>query len=824
MQVVLKWLLRLFGLAAVLALVAFLMAWYLVARSLPEFDATYRMAGLDGPVTITRDAQAVPHIRAGSDADAFFALGVVHAQDRLWQMELSRRAAQGRLSALLGERTVRLDRLVKTLDIYGHAKRSFAHQTPETRAALVAYADGVNAWIRQVNQDALGRGAPEFFVFGGALAPWEPADSLAILKMMALRLSGAARAEVRRAQTLLVLPPERVADILPDYPVPALTTPDRPETILPDADRAGAPPRRDDGLLIALGLPPPPDMAGASNAWAVDGSRTSSGKPLLANDPHLWLSAPSVWYLADIQGKRLAAIGGTLPGAPPVLIGRNRQIGWGLTTANADDQDLYVERLNPENPNMYQLPDGSWAPMGARQIRIEIAGAPPLTEIVRTTRHGPVLTGEQFGADRITPDGFVTALAWTALVDEDRSMSATLELMYAGTIEQAARAARKVQAPAQVVTLADDEGIAMILAGALPRRRADSLSRGRVPSAGTVAANDWQGTFPADDNPRIVRPADGAVANANNRLTDREYPRHISFDWDLPYRIERLDKELTARAFHSAEGFRALQNDAVSEMARSVLPLIARDLWWREGTEAQGDARRRRALELLADWNGEMDRHGPEPLIFAEWMRALTKRLAQDELGPLYDDFSGIRPLFVERVYLDLDGAAIWCDVTKTPEPETCSQMAALALEDALARLAREYGSNVEGWRWGAAHTAVHRHMPFGFVSPLSIFFNIEQETSGGDDTLLRGQSTGKGPHPFRNIHAAGLRIVLDFADPDRSMMIIATGQSGHPFSRFYDHLADRWARGDMIPMSMDDADARAGALGVMTLEPAGAE
>ena len=836
MNTFLKWFTRIVGVIAVLVLVALAAGWYLVSRSLPNYEGTYSMDGLEGPVTIVRDANAVPHIRASSDHDAFYALGLVHAQDRLWQMELSRRAAQGRLSEVLGERTYNVDKLMKTLDLYGLASRSFELQDERTKAALLAYAKGVNAWILQVNQDALGRGAPEFFAFGAELSPWTPVDSLAILKVMAMRLSGAARNEVRRARTLLALPPERVADILPDYPVGATIVPRKAE--LERAIQRAAVPVWDvshlvdrcaekgcskpDDLSIAFGAPPPAIFAGASNAWAVDGRRTSSRKPLMANDPHLWLSAPSVWHLADIRGGTIRAIGAALPGTPVIAIGHNTNIGWGLTTANVDDADLYVEQVNPENPDQYARPDGTWAEFEKRTVRIAVSGEVARTEIVRATRHGPVLTGDQFGANTITPDGHVTALKWTALTHEDRTMSALVALLYSTKIEDAVAAAANVVAPAQNLTLADETGVAMVVAGAIPMRSPNSLSRGRVPSAGANAVNDWMGIVPSDDNPRAVRPAIGAVANANNRTTNAPFPRHLTFDWARPYRIARLEKELMSLDFHSRDGFVALQNDSVSEMARAVLPLIARDLWWREGTPAIEDEKRRRALELLAEWNGEMDRHGPEPLIFKEWVRALTRRLAADELGALFPEFAGPHPLFVERVYLNVDGAGIWCDVNKTPERETCAQAASVALDDALARLVRDYGSNVDGWRWGEEHVAVHRHTPFGYIPIVKMFFNIEHETSGGDNTLLRGQTRGTGDYPFRNIHAAGLRVIYDFANLDNSQMIISTGQSGHPFSKFYDHLAEIWANGGMIPMSMDDADARAGALGVIELLPSG--
>ncbi|HUF55566.1 MAG TPA: penicillin acylase family protein [Thermohalobaculum sp.] len=841
MRRALRWILRGIVLALAAGAVLLLLGWYLVSRSLPDYDAGLTLAGLDAEVVIVRDQNAVPHIRAETEEDAFFTLGLVHAQDRLWQMEVNRRAATGQLAALLGAEALPLDRMVKTFDLEGRARDAYAYQTPATRRALDAYAAGVNAWIETVNTEARGRGAPEFFLFGAEIAPWTPTDSLAILKLMALRLTASAESEVRRARFLLELSPERVQDILPDHPNPAITEPDRfagaaprpagaaplPDyaaLMAPEAGRAGWVPRdarsHPRPAFGALAPAADPRMAGASNAWAVDGSRTATGAPLLANDPHLWLSAPSLWYLADIEGGDIAAIGGTLPGTPIVLIGRNEVVGWGLTTAQVDDQDIYIEKLDPDDPGRYRTPDG-WATFDTRPIKIAVAGGETVEDVVLETRHGPVLTHDIYGVNAVTPQGHVAALAWTALEREDRTMSAIMRLMSAGNLDDAVAAAELALAPAQVVTIADGDDVGMVTAGAIPLRQAESRSQGRVPSPGWIAENDWTGFMDPAETPRTLRPEEGAVANANNRLTDDPFPEHLTFDWGDPYRITRLVRELSAREFHSRDGFVALQNDAVSQMARSVLPQIALDLWWRSG-EAAGESRlRREALEKLANWTGNMDRHSPEPLIFAEWMRMLTLRLAQDELGPLIAQVAGAQPVFVERVFRDIDGAGVWCDIVKTREVESCSEIAALALDDALARLAALYGENMEGWRWGAAHVAEHAHTPLSRVGPLDLVFSIRQETSGGDFTLLRGLSPGRGPRPFQNVHAAGMRVVYDFADLDRSVWILSTGQSGHPLSRFYDNLSDDWARGDVIPMSRDEEDIRTGAVGVTTLTPA---
>ncbi|MEM9046346.1 MAG: penicillin acylase family protein [Pseudomonadota bacterium] len=816
MTIVLKYLLRLLLLVIAVMAIGGGVAWYLVSGSLPDYDRSWQVSGLDADVTIIRDANAIPHIRAESTADAWFALGVVHAQDRLWQMELARRAAQGRLSAYFGAQTVPLDRLAKTLDIYGRASASLSHQTPETRAALDAYAEGVNAWIRTINGQALGRGAPEFFLFTDGITPWVPQDSLAILKMLALNLTAAARHEIRRGQFQLSLPPDRVRDVLPDYPAGASTTAPRFSDLFPGARFAALPEPE-----VAADIPwmpvSRPEFAGASNAWAVNGSRTSSGKPLLASDPHLWLQAPSLWHLADLSGGEIKAIGGAIPGIPAILIGHNGEVGWGLTTTGVDDQDIYIERLNPDNQAEYQTPDG-WASFKTRAIRIDVADAPKISEEVRETRHGPVLEGMQLGVHRITPEGHVAAIAWTGLSREDTTISGLIRLMGAKTLEDVVDASSLAIAPAQNVTVADATGVGMVVSGAVPKRQARSRSEGRIPSPGWLAENDWQGFRPPGQNPLILRPIEGAVANANNRVTEASFPEHLSFDWGYPYRIQRLTKELSSRAFHSRDSFVALQNDTVSEMARSVLPLVAQEMWW--GDRAGRSEQKDQALEALRNWTGEMNQHGPEPLIFSEWMRQLTRRLALDELGPLFKEIEGPRPLFVERAFRDVDGAGVWCDIDKTPEEETCAEIAELAFDDALAQLTAEFGSQIEAWRWGREHRAVHRHQPLGLIEPLGILFNIEHETSGGNFTLRRGLSAGRGATPFENIHASGLRVVYDFADLDRSVWMISTGQSGHPFSRWYDHLADLWARGDMIPMSMSDQEARAGAVGITTLRP----
>ncbi|MFO1141128.1 MAG: penicillin acylase family protein [Amaricoccus sp.] len=815
-----RWLMRAILALAVLALGAAALGYYLASQSLPDYNRTLTLDGPEQPIEIVRDRYAIPHILAKSDHDAFFGLGYVHAQDRLWQMTLMRRTAQGRLSEIFGSATLPIDELMRAFDLYGYARQAAPLQTDATRADLDAYAAGVNARLRVVQENALGRGAPEFFLFSPDIAPWTPADSIAIQKLMALQLTDKAQIETLRARLSLVLPPERLRDILPDSPnAPVMGLPQFSE-LFPDLPPGGMV----EAAAVRSPLDPvqPPGMAGASNAFAASGKRTTGGAPLLATDPHLGLTAPSIWMLARMDLASGPVMGGSIPGMPAILIGRNPHLGWGLTSSYVDDQDVYIEKLDPDDLDRYLTPQG-FTKLETRETVIDVKGAPPVRFQLRWTRHGPVIPGDTFGAAAITPPGHVAALAWTALTADDRSMGAAIGLMQAHSIAEAREAIRDLVAPSQNVTLADRESVALMTAGAAPKRQAGNTGQGRIPVPGWLAVNDWQGFRSFDENPYVVDPPSGIVVNTNNKLTDAAFPDNLSFDWGDTYRIIRAGKLLGDRQYHTLDSFIDIQTDTVSEAARVVLPLIGRDLWY-SGEPAAADSRERMrqvALERLAAWNGEMSEHTPEPLIYAAWLRALQRRLTQDELGPLVATLPGSDPLFVERVFRNVDGAGAWCDVRQTTARETCTEMARLALDDALVELTETYGDRLESWRWGDAHQAVHLHQTLGRIPVLKYLVNIRQSTAGGDQTLLRGQSPGDGPEPYRNVHAAGFRGVFDFSDPDSSVFVIATGESGHPLSRHYDDLAALWRRAEYVPMSFDASLARAGAEGVTRLLPA---
>ncbi|MCC5993045.1 MAG: penicillin acylase family protein [Rhodobacteraceae bacterium] len=816
-----RWLLYIFSGLAVLAVLVVVALYAFLSRSLPDYNEDFTLQGPTAPIEIARNTHNVPHIFGETDRDVFFGLGFAHAQDRLWQMQMLRRTAQGRLSEMFGRRTLRTDELMRRLDIYNLARASVAVQDDATQVALQAYADGVNAWLRLTSERARGRGAPEFFMFNAEMPLWQPADSLAILKLMSVQLNSHIAREVLRARASAILPDERLRDLMPDAPGSGVAAVPDYASLFPTL-----PPQQVQGSsFVALDSPfspvALPDLAGASNAFAATAARARGDGALLANDPHLELTAPSAMYLARMELASGGVIGATIPGIPAILSGRSEALGWGITSAYVDDADLFVEELHPDDPTRYRSLDG-WAAFDTRGTIIRVKDDDPVTLTLRWTENGPVLSGGLYDLASITPPGHVVALGWTALSDQDTTMSAALRLMQAQDIDDALAAGELFVAPAQNLMLATRERVAMQTIGHIPRRDADHQTQGRMPAPGWLRENRWRGVLPYSANPRFLDPESGILGNTSNKILDRPFPMHVSHDWGDTQRINRFLHLMQARSVHTRDSFIEAQLDTVSPAARLILPLVAADLWF-SGDAAPAGTRahlRQRALRLLADWNGEMNEHLPEPLIYASWMRHLQDRLIRDELGPLADAFTHVNPVFIERVFRDTDGASEWCNIVQSSVRESCDDIAIAALDEALLRLTERYGENVESWRWGDAHMATHRHAVLGDVAGLRHFVNIRQSTSGGDHTLMRARTSGRDPDPFANVHGAVYRGVYDFADPESSVFILSTGQSGHPLSRHYDDLGDLWRRGEYIPMTLDPELARAGGVGITRITP----
>lgn len=796
MRRALRWLGR--GAAALLLILLALGGggWLWLRTSLPQLDGTVAVPGLGAPVTIARDEHGIPYIKAASERDALFALGFVHAQDRLAQMELTRRLGTGRLSELAGESTLGLDRTMRTLGIGRLAQGDLDSLPLPVRAALDAYTAGVNGFL------ASRRGAlpPEFWLLWHAPEPWTPADSLLWGRLMALRLTDNWGTELLRARLAERLPPERVAALWPEDP------PDAPVSI----EANGAASRRDVRSAEAAGppfLPGGPFLgeilgsgADGSNAWAISGRLTASGKPILANDPHLGHSLPNHWYLARLDAPGLTLAGATAPGVPFLILGHNGRLAWGLTTTHGDASDLYLERLADGRPDHHLAPEGP-QPFAVRTETIGVRWGADRSLTVRATRHGPVVSDLHAGA--FLPPGHVLALAHTGLSEGDINAAALHAAGRATDLAQFREAIRLLRAPQQNVFMADSAGaIAIDMPALIPIRRS---GQGLYPAEGWTGAQDWTGFVPFPMRPHAADPARGWIVNANNRLVSDAYPHFIAQYWPEPYRAMRITESLAATGGHRPEDSARLQQDALSLGAAAALEALLR--------AEPHSGRAARTIERLRAWDRRMDRNRPEPLIYAAWMREAMRTVYADELGPVFPDWWSDRPLLLQRTVAQDPS---WCDDVTTPEPETCPQRLGEALEAALDRLERDHGPDPSRWRWGDAHQARFDHMLFGRIPYLRDLLRLRIASDGGNFTVNRGGfAIGREEAPFEQIHGPGFRAVYDLADLDESLFIQSVGQSGNPFSPHFADLLPLWRDGRYVRLAPPEQPAH-----LLRLEP----
>lgn len=812
----LKWLLGGLGVVVVLAVAVAAIGFAALRSTVPETSATQGLAGLAGTVRVVSDAHGIPHIEAANRADAVRVLGYLHARDRLWQMHVLRMVAQGRLSEMFGRPTIDTDIFLRTVDIANSAQASYEALSAEAKADLTAYAEGINAYMGRdtgLLETAL---PPEFLILGVTPEPWESWQSVAIIKVMALTLDSNLSDEITRfALAARGFAPREIDDLLPydskDNPPPLPDLRKIYEFRKRTKEQADA--SRDtpvNGLAWEIGIT-------ASNNWVVAGSRTVSGKPLLANDPHLGLTTPAVFYLAHMAfgegGETRNVIGGTLPGTPLFLLGRNDRVGWGLTTTTLDSQDLYIERLNPDNANQYLTPDG-WRDFETEEVEIAVSGEKPVTFTRRVSRHGPVLPENYSNLKDILPIGHVASLQWVSLARDDTTVDAARDIATANNVDDYFEAVRKIVAPMQSMVVADVDGkIGLIAPGRVPLRTWSNTIDGRAPVPGWLAQYDWTGWLPFEGLPRIVDPADGALATANGNWLPPDYRGHISYDWDEPYRQNRVEELVVgAKQPHSPATMKAIQADTYSPALVDFRDQAIAQL---EQTASQDAS----LLEALRKWDGHVALDRPEPLIMTAWWRHFGEGLLKDDLG---SDFSRFAKGNLEPVINILRGQASrdWCDDASTSQVESCGHILSVALAAAIEEVSALQGAEWTAWRWGAAHRAFGEHRPFSSVGPLARFFTVEPESAGGSYTLLRGRTDFREKHPYYSVHASAYRGWYDFSDLDKSQFVVSTGQSGHFLSPHYGDLAPVWASVDYVPMTTNRAEYEAGSEGIWTFNP----
>ena len=806
-------LLRVVFAAVVLAAMGVGAAYMYLRQSLPQVEGEIRVAGLAKPAEVLRDAYGVPHIYAQNLADAAHALGYVHAQDRLWQMEVNRRTAAGRLSEVFGPSGLEADRFLRTLGVRRSAEANVKHLDAQTRGLLEAYAAGVNAFL-----DIDPVLPVEFWLTGARPEPWTPADSLGWIKMMAWDLGGNWRNELLRMRLAKILPLARIHEFLPPYP--GETHPPLPDLrrLYDSMEREGVRLANRDSphfshlQMRKMGTVPIYESEGlGSNNWVVSGAKSTTGKPLLANDPHLGLTAPVVWYFAHISAPGLEAIGATLPGVPAIVLGRNSHFAWGFTNTGPDVQDLYIERLDgagnyltPQGPQPFKLIDEVIKVKGGDDVRLQ----------VRVSRHGPVISDVSRMAQDAVPRGHVLAMQWTALREDDLTMQSAMKITRAQDWPGFINALRDYHSPQQSAVYADLEGnIGFVAAGRVPLRKPDNDLKGMAPAPGWLAQYDWAGFVPFAELPHSYNPADGQVVTANHRIAPPGYAHFISSEWQPPYRAHRIAELLRAVPAHSIGSFARIQGDVVSQPVRELLPRLL------ETRPASDEARR--ALGLLASWDGVMAAERPEPLIAAAWWREFARAIYADELGEAFRGNWLSRAQFVTAVLTNRDGQGRWCDDTRTQSIETCDALLTKTLEAALADLSERYGSDMSSWRWGTAHYARHEHRPFGRVGWLARWFDIEMPTPGDPFTVNVGRNRMEDEaRPFANTHAASLRAIYDLSALDNSLYIHSGGQSGNILSSHYKTFTKAWARGDYIPMVVERRRIEAAGVKRLVLTP----
>ena len=774
MKTILRWSGRVLAASGVLLVIGALGLYWRLHSALPQTEGIINLNKLEAPVKIARDSHGVAHVFASNRHDMFYALGVAHAQDRMFQMDMSRRYGAGRLSELVGKRALAVDARMRTLGLRRAAQGSWKHFTSAEQAVLQAYADGVNAVIL-----AKGYVPPAEYAFLRARPQkWEPADTLTIFKVMAYNLSGDAFEEPARKRLLEILGPQKLAQFLAPYPADApvaLRAQDMTSVLPPSSPGDAASPV----LGPAMGEQPK-----GSNNWVVDGTLSASGKPMLANDPHLGLTAPGVWYFARLNAPDAMVLGVTLPGTPFVTLGRNSNSAWGFTNTGPDTSDLFVKDT---------------AALDARTITetIKVNGGKDVTLKISFADGGVILPPKWFpAASKIAKAGQSVILVSTLDDDDDTTASIGLANIDAHNFAQMDKALARFKMPEQNIVYADTRGNIGFVAPA------------RVPVRD--AAGQWIGEIPYEALPRTFNPGRHYVATANNKIVPDSYPYFITSHWYGANRIRRIVGNLEATSRHDAASFKAMQMDTVSDLARKALPLIASSQ-----PQTQGGSALR---QMLSRWDGNLAPGRPEGLIYESWMKRFSKLVYADDLGADFMRFWTPRRMFMEGVVRG--PYATWCDDINTGQMETCQMMAARAFDEIAPLMAKQYGKDSGQWRWGKVHQAVFKHALFGGIPVLKRFFSVRVPV-GGDGSTPDVAHISYRAGNFDAPWGPSMRAIYDLSDLNASLFMTAPGQSGQVLSPHYRDMAQSWAKGEYFQIRDDwTPDSPPPGTKVLTLKP----
>jgi penicillin amidase len=809
------------GVLLVIVLALVITVFVMIRRPFPKTDGTLNLPGLQAEVQVYRDEYGIPHIYAQNEHDLYMAQGYVHAQDRFWQMEFWRHISQGRISEIAGEATIDSDIFIRTMGWNRMAQAYvdyYEQEQPEYMTILNAYSEGVNAYIDQnrnqlsINQTVLGLVNEPW-----EIEPWEPVHTVGWGVVMSDDLGGNWSSELRRTELIKELGESKVASLLPFYPyddrpvmVPTSAMPDlmdgESSSWLRELDTAvnwqninttivGSKPN-----LGYLGTAP---FVGSNN-WVISGDHTESGLPLLANDPHLGIQMPSIWYEIGLHTPGNNVVGFSFAGVPGIVIGHNDHIAWGVTNVGPDVQDLYIEKINPNNPNQYEFM-GEWRDMDIIQEVIKVNGGDDVTIEVKLTQHGPIISDLR---DNVNDP---LALKWTAQ-EPSRVLQSVILLNNAKNYDDFREALRYWDGPSQNFVYADTEGnIAYQTPGLIPIRKAGN---GLVPVPGWTGEYEWEGWIPYEKLPHLLNPDWGYIVTANHAVVDEDYPYLINLYWadgDRGQRITDMITEVIDRGDKlTVDDMARIQFDSYSMLAQDYLPLF-------KGLSSE-DADVQAAIERLRGWDGQLRRDSVPAALFEVFYYHLAQNMLADDVGA--DNVDRVH----SRVFMHDMAAqpnAIWWDDVTTTEKETAETIILQSLADTTAWLTEKLGDNMNDWTWGSLHTATFVSAPLGQsgVGLIESLVNAGPIPVDGGPSIVNATS-----YSWSNIAAVtghpSMRMIVDLSDWDNMKTVIPTGQSGHPTNPHYTDQMPLWQNGQHHPMWFTDEAVQAAAKDVLVLQP----
>ena len=765
----LKWLLAVLGVLVAVAVAGLIFVNVYIGKSKPLIEGEAAVAVLDSDVTVIRDDIGVPHIQADTDADLYRAQGYVQAQDRMFQMDLSRRQASGQLAEVIGADAVDTDKFFRTFSLRDAAEKSWDGYDAEAKQVLEWYAEGVNAYMEEAKEN--GVLSFEFALLGYEPAEWTPVDSLTIGKFMAYDLGGHWNTLAVRHWALNEFPEDKARELFIEYPetAPAILAANKQQEVKVAGEF--------DASVI------PPEFNGSNN-WVVSGDKTASGKPLLADDPHLGLSTPSVWYQMHLESPEQNVSGVIFAGIPGIILGHNEEIAWGVTNVGPDVQDLYIETPNPEDPTQFRY-EGEWEQAEVRDEPIKVKDGETEDFEVLVTRHGPVVSNVLY--DEEEPEA-VFSMQWTAL-EPTLELQAVLNFNKASNWEEFELALEDFQAPAQNFVFASTDGtIAYKANGRIPIRKSGD---GQLPVPGDSAEYGWEGYVPFDELPRSVNPENGFIATANNEVIDDSYPYHITDFWAQPYRYERIAEVLEASDELTAQDMMDLQMDQKNLYAAEFLDEMIAAV--RSETDEHDEV-----LTMLEEWDQVDSQEQGAPLVFHKWIKQLPETLLAEEFPEdVFDMLAGKNHITDEMMRNAFAGEeGVWVTEYGGAEKWLVDSLAA-----AVAEIDDEQGNDLADWTWGEHHQLTFPH-PLAGASPIfAEFLNPDPVPIGGSNiTVQAAASTSEG-----NVnHGASWRFVADLADLSSAYHIVGPGLSGHLKSDYFHNQVDDWAEGDFHETEID--------------------